>query len=242
MNNVSTEQTKGNQYQVPKAQNILVVGATGGTGKATVKKLLEQGHNVTAFSRSATGLKNEFKGLRCIDGDANDPAQIELVVEGHDAVIITLGIQENPLKVRFFGASDTLNQIRSNGTKNVIQAMQNKGVKKLVVQSSYGVGETRGNLGFVDQLFFSLILKPQIADTERQEKIVRESDLEWVIVQPVHLTDALDETAVFASTQGETQVMKVARDAVAQFMVSAMNNISLIGKSVAVSAKEQKYV
>jgi nucleoside-diphosphate-sugar epimerase len=82
--------------------------------------------------------------------------------------------------------------IRSAGTRNVIAAMHRHGVRKLAVQTSFGVGETRHKLPFAYRLFFKLVLKPQIADMEHQEQMVRASGLDRVIAQPVNLTDRPD--------------------------------------------------
>jgi nucleoside-diphosphate-sugar epimerase len=158
-----------------KAQKVLVVGATGGTGRATIDALVKRGHRVTAFSRHAESLENSSDRVTLLNGDATNPDDVERAVAGHDAVIITLGITENPLRVRLFGAARTPLDVRSAGTRNVIAAMRKHGVRRLVVQSSYGVGETRRSLRWVERMFFSLLLKPQIADTEVQELEVRES-------------------------------------------------------------------
>ena len=214
---------------------ILVVGATGGTGRATVEHLVREGHQVTAFSRHASVLADDRDLLVTIDGDVTNMAEVEGAVRGQDVVIVTLGISENPLRVRFFGTAGTPGDVRSVGTRNVIAAMRKHGVGRLVVQSSYGVGETRGLLRFLDQLFFSLILKPQIDDTEVQEREVRASGVEWVLAQPVHLTDDDDNSAPFVSTNGETRLMKVARKSVASFLALAAREPDYISKSVAVS-------
>ncbi|MDH5258574.1 MAG: SDR family oxidoreductase [Gammaproteobacteria bacterium] len=217
------------------ALNILVVGATGGTGRAVVEKLLTAGHKVTAFSRSANLLDHISEQLCTINGDANNPMDIEKAVQNQDVVIVTLGINENPLRVRFFGSARTVQNIRSAGTRNVINAMHKHGVQRLIVQSSYGVGDTRGLLSFFDQLFFSLILKPQIDDTEAQESLVKKSGLDWVLVRPVHLTNESSYVSPFVSENGETRKMKVARLAVASFLTRATQEPTYIGKSVAVS-------
>jgi nucleoside-diphosphate-sugar epimerase len=112
-----------------------------------------------------------------VNGDATKADEVERAVAGHDAVIITLGITENPMWVRLFGAARTANDVRSAETRNVIAAKRKHGVRRLVVQSSYGVGDTCGSLRWVERLFFILLLKPQIADTEVQEIEVRESGL-----------------------------------------------------------------
>jgi len=215
--------------------NVLVVGATGGTGQALVQELLQQGHTVTAFSRHASAKFQTAERLKIIDGNVMQPADVEHAVIGQDVVIVVLGISENPFRVRLFGAARTPVDVRSKGTSNVIDAMRKHGLTRLVVQSSFGVGETRGLLGFVDQLFFSLLLKPQIADTELQEQIVRQSGIDWVLAQPVHLTDSDDAVVPFLSTQGKTRAMKVSRSSVARFLAVAVREPDFIGKTVTVS-------
>ena len=129
---------------------IIVIGATGGSGRATVEQLLAQGHEVTAFSRHADRIGIASDRLHLVNGDAMDLADVEAAVRGHDAVIVTLGITENPIRVRLLGPARTPIDVRSTGTRNVIAAMQKLGVSRLVVQTTYGVGDTRDRLGFLD--------------------------------------------------------------------------------------------
>ena len=218
-----------------KSQKVLVVGATGGTGRATIDALLARGHRVTAFSRHAESLENSSDRLSLLNGDATNPDDVDRAVAGHDAVIITLGITENPIRVRLFGAAKTPNDVRSAGTRNVIAAMRKHGVGRLVVQSSYGVGETRGSLRWVERLFFSLLLKPQIADTEVQELEVRDSGVDWVLAQPVHLTDDDSDEMPFASADGQVREWKISRKGVARFLAQAAQVPEYVGRSVALS-------
>jgi nucleoside-diphosphate-sugar epimerase len=209
-----------------KAQKVLVVGATGGTGRATIDALVKRGHRVTAFSRHAESLENSSDRVTLLNGDATNPDDVERAVAGHDAVIITLGITENPLRVRLFGAARTPLDVRSAGTRNVIAAMRKHGVRRLVVQSSYGVGETRRSLRWVERMFFSLLLKPQIADTEVQELEVRESG---------HLTDDESDEMPFASADGQVREWKISRKGVAEFLALAAQAPEYVGQSVALS-------
>jgi len=218
-----------------ESQKVLVVGATGGTGRATIDALLKRGHRVTAFSRHAESLENSSDRLTLLNGDATNPDDVDRAVAGHDAVIITLGITENPLRVRLFGAARTPLDVRSAGTRNVIAAMRKQGVRRLVVQSSYGVGETRSSLRWVDGLFFSLLLKPQIADTEVQELEVRDSGVDWVLAQPVHLTDDDSDDMPFASADGEVREWKISRKGVGRFLALAAQVPEYVGQSVALS-------
>ena len=215
---------------------VLVIGATGGSGRATVEELLAAGHEVTAFARRPDALGGTSEQLKVFQGDATNPADVERAVRGQDAVIVTLGIRENAVLVRLRGSAGTPMDVRSAGTRNVISAMRKHGVRKLVVQTTYGVGETRGRLPLMWRLMFSLLLKPQVADTERQEHAVRESGLDWVLAQPVSLTDDAAQGPAFASPAGEARVMTVSRRSVGRFLVEAAQSATYVGRSVALSA------
>ncbi|MGY1681605.1 NAD(P)-dependent oxidoreductase [Geodermatophilus sp. SYSU D01176] len=191
---------------------VSVVGATGGSGRAAVETLAGRGHEVTAFARRASAVFGDRPGVRAVDGDATVPGDVGGAVRGQDAVVVTLGISEPPLRVRLLGSAGTAPDVRSRGTATVVAAMAEHGVRRLVVQSSYGVGETRDRLPLSSRLAFALLLRPQIADHEVQERIVRGSGLDWTLMQPVYLTDG-DEPAALSCT-GDAEGMRVSRRAV----------------------------
>lgn len=214
---------------------IAVIGATGGSGQAAVQWLLAAGHQVTAFARHPERLQLESERLCRVSGDALNAADVESAVAGRDAVVITLGITENPLRVRLLGPARTPLDVRSRGTQHVIEAMRRHGVQRLVVQTSYGVGATRDRLRFVDRLFIALLLAPQIADTELQTQLVSDSGLAWTLVQPVHLTDSSATDMPFSSLTGETARMSLSRQSVGRFLAQAAESSALVGESVALS-------
>lgn len=73
---------------------VLVVGATGGSGRAAVEGLAARGHEVTAFARRAGAVYAGCAGIRAVDGDATVPEDVDRAVRGQDAVVVTLGISE----------------------------------------------------------------------------------------------------------------------------------------------------
>jgi NAD(P)H-binding len=150
-------------------------------------------------------------------------------------VVVTFCITENPVRVRLFGPARTPLDVRSRGTAHVIAAMRRSGVGRLIVQTTYGVCETRARLRWMDRLFFALLLAPQIADTERQTSLVMESGLSWTLVQPVHLTDAAEHELPFSSLSGETARMSLSRSSVGRFLAATAASTELIGHSVALS-------
>lgn len=213
---------------------LLIVGASGGTGRTVVDRALKEGHEVSGFCRRPPRVPHHPR-LRWIVGDAMDGRSLASAVAGHEAVIVTLGIAENPLWVRLFGPARTASDVRSVGTRNVVEAMQEHGLRRLIVLTSYGVGDTRPRLRWQERLFFSIVLAPQIRDTERQTDVVQASDLDWVLVQPVHLTDALDDSPPLISLQGDTGAMTVSRRSVARFMTQALGDDRFLRRTASLS-------
>lgn len=216
--------------------NVLVVGASAGTGWQVVQHLLQQGCGVTGFARGEAALPDLSPRLRRFSGDALQPQHLDRAMPGHDAVVITLGIHESAWRVRLFGPATTPLDVRSTGTRLVIAAMRRHGIRRLVVQTSYGVGPTRARLPWLTRIVFAVLLRPQIADTEQQERLVRESGLDWVIVQPVNPTDADLPGDPLASTSGERRSLKVSRHQVATCIGSALRGAWPTGCTLALSA------
>lgn len=157
----------------------IVIGATGTVGRLAVAAMLADGHEVTAFARRPDRMGTRHPNLRLFAGDARDPQDVSRAVDGHDAVVVTLGA----------GASRA-STIRSEGTLNVILAMQAHGVRRLICQSTLGAHESWSNLDFFwKRIMFGLLLRPVHRDHEMQENLVRASGLDWTIVRPSAFTD-----------------------------------------------------
>ncbi|TCN50501.1 putative NAD(P)-binding protein [Rhodococcus sp. SMB37] len=214
---------------------VLVIGATGGSGRAAVTALLDRGHDVTVMVRTVEAQQTFGDGPIGVIGDATRPDDVDRAVRGQDAVIVTLGITENPVRVRLRGPARTALDVRSTGTRNIIDAMQRHGVRRLIVQTTYGVGDTDGRLPLRYKLMFSLLLGPQVADTVIQDRFVHESGLDWTLVQPVNLTDSTDGGDAFTSTSGELVGWQVARSKVGRVLASAVDDEENVRRTVAVS-------
>ena len=206
---------------------ILIFGSTGGTGRELVTQALDAGHEVTAFARNPAKLDDiSQKNLHTVRGDVLDSAAVESAVSGHDAVLCSIGA----------GAGRTT--LREDGTRAVVRAMERAGVRRLICQSSMGVGDSRANLGFVTKyVIVPVFLRHAFADHERQEAVVRESDLDWTIVRPPHLTDGPRTGSYrhgFSPTDTEIKG-KISRADVADFMLSQLTDDAYVGKAPGVS-------
>lgn len=159
---------------------LLIVGATGGTGKALVREALERGHEVTAFVRKPSKLPLRHERLTLAQGNVLDPASVDAAVRGQDAVVSALGHKRWLYPTR----------ILSEGTRNLIRAMESHRVRRLVCQTSLGIGDRFGRMGLYYTLFVGLFILPfYFYDKVRQERLIRASSLDWVIVRPGALTN-----------------------------------------------------
>jgi len=206
--------------------NILVVGASQGTGALAVRAALDKGHRVTAFARSPQKLALEHAQLRRMAGDFHQSASVEAAVAGHEAVIVTASatrlsaFKENP---RYF----------SQGTGYVIEAMKKGGVKRLVVLSALGTGDSRPLLNpVVRALTIGWLLKVPFADHERQEDQVRASGLDWVIARPGRLTNGPARRRYVKKDSIESVPASISRADVADFLVEACEVPSWVGHAV----------
>ena len=206
---------------------VIVFGATGSIGKIAVGKLLEEGHEVTAFARSPEKIGFSHNKLTLFKGDAFSAEQVATAILGQDAAVVTLGA----------GASRK-NKIRSEGTLNIIQGMHQHGVKRLVIQSTLGAGETWTNLNFFwKRIMFGLLLKPAFQDHELQEKLVVASGLDWTIVRPSAFEDgaATGKYKVDFAPSLRKLSLKIARSDVAHFLTKQIADHRYINRAVSIS-------
>jgi len=160
--------------------NILIVGATRGIGRQLLEQALAAGHTVTALVRTPRRLALRHERLKVVKGDILDPDSVALAMSGQYAVCCTIGVKAPWIRVTVF----------SEGTRNLLQAMKNAGVKRLVCVTGIGAGDSRGHGGFLyDSIFYPLLLKPIYADKDRQESLIKASNLDWTIVRPGFLTN-----------------------------------------------------
>jgi uncharacterized protein YbjT (DUF2867 family) len=213
---------------------VLVVGASRGSGAAMVRELVATGHDVTGLARSAPS--EPVAGADYVRADVMDADALGKAVAGHDAVVVALGISDNPIGVRLLRRASTPLDVRSAGTRRVVDAMRETGVRRLLVQTTYGVGETYARLSPMLKVFFSAVIRPQVDDSERQEALVRESGLDWTIVRPVALHDRDEQQPATVRTDDTVVGMRVARRQVARVVATVLDDSGTVGTVLSVSA------
>jgi putative NADH-flavin reductase len=206
---------------------ILIIGATGGTGRELTRQALEQGHQVTVLARKPKKMKLEHPNLRVVEGNVRDYESVESAMRGQSAVLCALGTK------RFF-----YNRVLSNGTANILRAMKTCNVPRLVCESSLGLGNSVGRLGLLFTFFVVPLILPFIFyDKVRQEKLVEESETDWVIVRPAVLTNspARGKYRLGRSVGNYLWTNRIARADVADFMLKQLTDDDYIGSAVGVA-------
>ncbi|BAW10420.1 NAD(P)-dependent oxidoreductase [Nocardia seriolae] len=204
---------------------VAIFGATGTIGRHVVARALAAGHEVTVLTRNPANIAAPHERLRVEVGDVLDPAAVERTVIGQEAVIVTLGAGRKGV-------------VRAEGTRRIIEAMDRTGVKRLICQSSLGVGDSRGNLNFVwKYVMFGMLLRQAYADHVQQEQYVLASDLDWTIVRPSAFTDG-PTTGKYRRAFPATETglaLKISRADIADFLVEQLTDETYVRRTPGIS-------
>jgi putative NADH-flavin reductase len=191
---------------------LIIFGSTGSVGRLLVEQALQDNHSVTAFLRDPAKLPVSHSNLKAIRGDVLDYQSVEKAMKNQEVVLCTIG-----------GGSK--GNVRAEGTRNIIRAMENNGVKRLICQSTLGAGNSRSNLNFFwKHIMFGMLLKQAYRDHELQENYVTQSKLDWTIVRPASFTDGR-RTGNYRHGFGPQEkdlALKISRADVAAFMLDQL--------------------
>lgn len=152
---------------------IAVFGATGGVGRAFVSQALAAGHSVTALVRDPARLELTHANLTLVTGNVLDAAVVAQTVTGADAVLCTLG-----------NTANNPDMVVSQGTAQIVKVMEEQGVRRLVVISSLGVGDSKDQVPFAFKMLMKTVLRKPMQDKEAQEALVQATNLDWTIIRP----------------------------------------------------------
>jgi putative NADH-flavin reductase len=149
----------------------LVIVATGGQGRSVVADAVQRGHEVRALvrDRARSDLPD---AVRPVQGDVLDPASLDTAVERRDAVICVLGT----------ASARHASSLLEHGTRNLTEAMKRAGVSRLVCVTLLGTADCKRNALALYRHVILRVLGPMVFDKENQERVVRDSGLEWVLV------------------------------------------------------------
>jgi len=163
-----------------RENTIAVIGASKGIGLATVNLALERGWNVKSLSRNPLPIP-QHENLTQILGSALDKDKVKETILSTKAIVLTIG---HPITFRNVS-------LFSEATEVLIDTMLGwNPTAYLLVVTGVGAGESAGHGGFAyDKIVKPLLLRKIYQDKDRQERLVKNSKLDWTIVRPGFLTD-----------------------------------------------------
>jgi uncharacterized protein YbjT (DUF2867 family) len=202
--------------------NLVVLGATGGTGRLVVEQALAAGHTVTALVRSPEKLAVRNPNLHVVAGQATDPSAVARALDRADALISTLG-----------GGGSVI----SDSAQAIVEAAHEAGVSRVVLLSSFLVERDRFNP--VTRLLTGIAMGSMIKDKSAGEKALRESNLDWTIVYASSLTDGpgRGQVAVLTETGRWTLSHRIARTDVAAWLLRAATSPETSRRTVSITGQ-----
>jgi putative NADH-flavin reductase len=182
--------------------------------------------DVQALLRNPGKLEVANPKLTVLQGDVLDANAVDRVVQGSDAVIVSLG-----------GKPGDKTRALETGTKHIVVAMKKHGQKRLIVVTSLGVGDSAGQAGFLfEKIIVPLFLKAEFADKLAQEAVVKASGLEFVIARPGALSNDAAKGAYEAAKQlRKGSPAKITRADVARFCLEQLEHDTWLGQAVSLS-------
>jgi putative NADH-flavin reductase len=192
---------------------IALFGSTGGTGHQVLVQALEAGHSVKALARDPSKLAAHER-LTVVQGDVLDPTAVNACVEGTEAVACVLGTRPGTKG----------EPVEARGTERVLAAMAGQGVRRLVVVSSMGVGDSREQIPWFFRIVMNLTLKRIFQAKEEQERLIMASDSDWTIVRPSGLTDGPRTDSYRHGLDKSVTGSRIARADVAHFVLEQLGD------------------
>ena len=209
---------------------VLILGATGGTGRWLVTRAIDQGHTVTALVRNPANVQLQHDRLKLIKGDVNNQSVLVEALDGQEAVISTLGkgfkprdLLETNKPVNFYSAS----------AANIIKAMEKAGVNRFIGLTSIATNPEFAKTGLANQAFY-LVLKQAFLDMGRMEEAVKASSLDWTIVRPSRLSNKPPKWNYKISSGYKLDTDMVSRTDLSGFLLDLLKDNNYINKAVSI--------
>jgi putative NADH-flavin reductase len=212
---------------------ILILGITGRTGSLVAEEAIRRGHNVVGIARDKA--KVTLKEVEVIEGTPYNYEVVSKAITGCDAVVSTLNIF--PQSEALFGKVKSPLNSMSVSIANTVRAMKEKDIKRIVVMTALGVGDSANEIpGFFAFIVKISNIKHAYIDHDRQEKILESSDLDWTVVRPVGLNDKNDNLSILHNLKGVGKITSyISRNAVAHFIIDCIEKGQFIKQKPGIS-------
>jgi len=202
-------------------RTLALFGATGKTGQQVLTHALDAGHSVRALARRPEAITLSNDRLVVVQGDVLDAAAVRETVDGTDAVVSVFG--------QVKGSSPTL---QTDGTQNIIEAMAEKGIRRIISLSGGGLPAEAHDQPKVPDKIIKFLLKrlsPQVlADAETHLDVLRRSGLDWTVARGPSLTDAPATGTYRVGWVGVNASTQIARADLARFILTQLDDTQFV--------------
>ena len=197
---------------------VLILGASGRTGIHVVKESLDRGWQVKALVRELDSFNIDHPNLIKVQGTPFAYADVKKAFESCDMVISVLNISRasgNP-----WSKLVSPDNLLSKSLQNVVDLAKHFQVKKLIVVSAWGVGDSRAEIPWWFKLMINSSKIGEVyKDHDRQERIVQNAEVNYTIVRPVGLNNK-EASAVKVSKNGHPKPgLFISRKSLARYLV-----------------------
>ncbi len=205
--------------------NLAVFGASGGTGHAVIAQASTAGIGLRCHYRSAPSEHNP-PAVTEIVGALTDPGVVREVVRGTDAVLVLFGQRT--------GSKDVFT---TRATRTIVDRLALSGPKRLIVVTPALIGGPSGNISLAMRVVSKVTSRSGTeevtADRNGQERVVRASDLDWLLVKPAKLVDGPATGGVSVGPEEPVGLQsRVSRADLAAFLIREATAPTLVREAV----------
>lgn len=209
---------------------IALFGATGPTGRYIIEEGLRRGHTLSAYTRDGAKLTDYAGRIEIVTGDLKDRDAIGRNIAGSDAVISALG--PNGAKTQ-----ETLPIM--NGLRNVISAMDELGIRRLVQVSTASHRDPQDGFDLKAKamvMLIKLIARNAFDDIEATGELISGSGLDWTLVRLPFLKDGPTNGGPAVGFYGKAKLgMKLSRGNLAKFLFDQVSDRAFVRAAPAIA-------
>ncbi|MDK9347597.1 NAD(P)-dependent oxidoreductase [Propionibacterium freudenreichii] len=210
-------------------RTVTVFGANGPTGQLLTRRLLDAGHKVVAATRHPDTFPLTAPCLTVAGADATRPADVALAVRDSDAVVSVLGTKYSRGPITLY----------SEAARAIVTAMQENGIRRLVVTSSMATVHWRDpNMSWLERFLVEHVLRwigaTLYEDMQRMEDLVSASDLDWTIMRPLGLA-SMDPPTEYTVARDQISGRQTARADLAAAITEQLDRTDYLHAAVAVA-------
>lgn len=219
-------------------KSILILGGSGRTGRLIVQESVKKGYRVSVLVRDLVKV-SDIKGIKVYEGSPYDKVSLENALADSQCQYIINALNISRINdipwARLRSPKDLISQTISN----LIALSPKYRIQQIISVSAWGVNETKQDIPFWFRwLIYYSNIKFGYVEHENQERLLRESNLNWTIVRPVGLTNSrkTKETVISFKNNPKPSIL-ISRGDVASFVVKMIGNPDFYLKTPTISSK-----